>query len=123
MASLFDVSCRKAEISVLDPGAGMGILAAALLERFQVENVTQKVTITCYETDKQVLLILSDNLKYLKENSTLTIDDEKTQRLQALIDAVDKDIAWLEAEQRSLGIPRQTLESVLTETCAAIPNN
>lgn len=56
----------------------------------------------------------SVNIKHLEEiehfhskmQTILTTEvDEETARLQALIDAVDKDISRLEAEQRSLGIP------------------
>ena len=38
MADLFSMPVGKAEVSILDPGAGSGILSAALIERLQVDN-------------------------------------------------------------------------------------
>lgn len=73
MASLFRLK-QKDEISMLDPGAGTGILAAAFIEKIQAEKTSDKIVLTCYETDKQVLPILQKNLKYLKDNSNIVIE-------------------------------------------------
>lgn len=73
MASLF-VLKQKDVISVLDPGAGTGILAAAFIERIQTENISEKIILTCYETDEQVLPILESNLRYIKDNSKIVIE-------------------------------------------------
>ena len=73
MASLFTLG-QKDEISVLDPGSGTGILAAAFIERIQTENIVKKIVLTCYETDNQVLPVLKNNLRYIKENSSIVVE-------------------------------------------------
>jgi len=73
MAGMFDLSLLKEEILILDPGSGTGILSAALIERISMEADVQKINLTCYETDPEVLPILKNNLGYLVENSRITI--------------------------------------------------
>lgn len=65
MASLF--SCPdKERITILDPGTGTGILAAAMLEKIFGTNREASIELTCYETDKNVLPVLKANLQYMK---------------------------------------------------------
>lgn len=53
IASLFDLSISKHEISILDPGAGFGILSLALLQRIELEAPhIHAVHIVCYETSE-----------------------------------------------------------------------
>lgn len=66
MANMFDISNCKDEVSVLDPGAGMGILTIAFVDRLFAEKSNTSVKITCYETDADVLPVLQKNLAYLK---------------------------------------------------------
>lgn len=73
MASLFVVPQKK-YISVLDPGAGSGILSAAVIERLQKETHIKHISITCYETSCDVLPLLKSNLAYLKTKSNILID-------------------------------------------------
>ena len=73
MASLF-VTPQKSTITVLDPGAGSGILTAAVIERLQNENHIKHISITCYETSRDVLPLLKSNLNYLKLNSKISLD-------------------------------------------------
>lgn len=73
MASLF-VTPQKSTITVLDPGAGSGILTAAVIERLQNENHIKHISITCYETSSDVLPLLKSNLHYLKSNSKISLD-------------------------------------------------
>lgn len=75
MASMFSAPI-KSELSVLDAGAGSGILTAAVVERLQNEPTIEHIHITCYETNENVLPILKDNLNYLKESSQVPIDYE-----------------------------------------------
>lgn len=72
MASLFVVP-QKRVLSILDPGAGSGILTAAVVERLQNEKHIKQISITCYETSGDVLPLLKDNLDYLKLNSKIPI--------------------------------------------------
>ena len=65
MASLFMVPGDKT-ISVLDPGAGTGILSAALVERLLHANEDICIDLTCYETDEHVLPVLKENLRHMK---------------------------------------------------------
>lgn len=67
MASLFDITEDSRTISILDPGAGSGILSVALLERIDALSVEQ-VDLVCYENDDKIIPILKDNLEYAKSN-------------------------------------------------------
>lgn len=66
MANLFVIDDNKKEINILDPGSGSGILSCALLENLQQKGKIKKVTLTCYENDKKVIELLTDNLEYMK---------------------------------------------------------
>lgn len=74
MASLFEIKHLNGKISILDPGAGTGILSAALVERLQSYNNISAITLTCYETDENVLPILQDNMNYLCEASSIPFE-------------------------------------------------
>ena len=67
MAALFCIDLDKEELSLLDAGAGTGILSAALLDRIFQMGYTGKINLTCYETDSVVLPVLEQNLKLAKE--------------------------------------------------------
>ena len=73
MASLFDLSSFSKEISILDPGAGSGILAAALIQRIVDTNKIKTINITCYETNDDILELLNANLSWISENSPIKI--------------------------------------------------
>lgn len=68
MAEMFDFSNCGEEVSVLDPGAGTGILTVAFVDRLLKEKSDIRVRITCYETDTEVLPVLKNNLEYLKKS-------------------------------------------------------
>lgn len=74
MASLVDFSILPQSVSILDPGAGTGILTAALLERIEKDKRIRHVDITCYETDEIVLPMLKSNLEYIRQNSHIIVD-------------------------------------------------
>lgn len=74
MARLFDFNLNLHEIQILDAGAGTGILTAAVVDRIFEEGYVGHVHVTCYETDKNVLPILSENLVLLKERYDLSYD-------------------------------------------------
>lgn len=81
MADMFDLRKTSSNaVSILDPGAGSGILSAALLERIVTEKVFSKVRLVCYENNEDVLPILYSNLDYMaeqiKQNTTLIFEYE-----------------------------------------------
>lgn len=69
MASLFDLSVLPADIEILDPGTGTGILSAALIDRIISEKRVKSIFLTCYENDIDVLPVLHENMRYIEENS------------------------------------------------------
>lgn len=73
MASMF-TNPQKADISILDPGTGSGILTAAAVERLQKESIVEHINITCYETSEDVLPLLKKNLAYIKNNSSIPVE-------------------------------------------------
>lgn len=69
MASMYNVPNDIKKISVLDAGAGSGILSCAFIERIEDIDNIQEIELTCYETDSNVLTLLESNLKYCREIS------------------------------------------------------
>lgn len=74
MANLFEINCEKETISVLDAGAGSGILTCAFVERFEKIQSVKKIEVTCYENDEKVLPLLKNCLEHCKEQSTKSIE-------------------------------------------------
>ena len=67
MAGLYNIDEKKSKVSVLDAGAGSGILSCAFIERLETIDSIQKIELTCYENDNNVLPLLKRNLEYCKE--------------------------------------------------------
>lgn len=67
MTEMFDFSSSGESITVLDPGSGTGILSAAFIDRVSSELCNTHISLTCYETDEDVLPILRTNLGYIKK--------------------------------------------------------
>lgn len=65
MASLYHFDLSKPEMSILDTGAGTGILSAAVVERLHNLGYKGHVTIACYETDLNVVPVLMENMKFI----------------------------------------------------------
>lgn len=74
MAGSFCIPEDKKEISILDAGAGTGILSCALLERLEEYEHIEKIDLTCYEIDEDVLEVLQLNLLYCKEKSKKIVE-------------------------------------------------
>ena len=64
MAGLYKVDEKKGTVSVLDAGAGSGILSCAFIERLETIDSIQEIELTCYENDDNVLPLLKRNLEY-----------------------------------------------------------
>ncbi len=73
MASIFDLDDFNNKITVLDAGAGTGILSIALIERLEKFENINEIELTCYENDEFVLNILRANLEFAKSHSRLKV--------------------------------------------------
>lgn len=81
MASMFDFNNLPKQVSVLDAGAGTGILSAALVERLEQSPDIEAVHLTCYENDHIVIPLLKQNLEHIaavakKQFSYTLIEDD-----------------------------------------------
>lgn len=74
MAELFEIPQNQRAISILDPGAGSGILSTALIDRLQNFNDIDRVDLTCYETDPQIQELLRTNLEWVHQHSRFEIN-------------------------------------------------
>lgn len=72
MASMFS-DPHKENLSILDAGAGSGILTAAIVNRLQNSDV-KHIQITCYEISQNILPLLKNTLAYLKNCSAISLD-------------------------------------------------
>lgn len=88
MARLFDIKEDTRTISLLDPGAGSGILSVALLERIDSLS-TRKVDLVCYENDNRIIPILKENLEYAKNNVSFQLTYEIRNKNYILDNEVD----------------------------------
>ncbi len=70
MASLYEMPMGKSCVTVLDAGAGSGILSCAFIEWAEQFDTIIEIELTCYENDENVLGLLRKNLEYCKEHST-----------------------------------------------------
>ena len=73
MASLFELPKNQKEISILDPGAGTGILSTALIDRLQSVKSIETINLVCYENDPKVRDVLKTNLEWVCCHSSKTI--------------------------------------------------
>ena len=64
-----EIPKNKSEVSILDAGAGSGILSCALIERLEQMDFVQKIELTCYENDDNILGLLRENLHTCQANS------------------------------------------------------
>lgn len=67
MASLASIDYTKHILSILDAGAGSGILSSALIAHLREHGYKGKIELTCYETDPKVLPLLKSNLSLIDD--------------------------------------------------------
>lgn len=67
MADLFEIPKEKEVISILDAGAGSGILSCALIERLESIDTIKEIKLVCYENNENILGLLRKNLIYMKQ--------------------------------------------------------
>lgn len=74
MASLFDLPSSCKSISILDPGSGSGILSVAVIQRILTSTNIQKISLTCYETNDDILPLLKKVISWLQDTISLELD-------------------------------------------------
>ena len=74
MAQLFDLDDVPSTVRILDPGAGSGMLATALIERLAHTPSVTAINLVCYENDPQVLPLLRLNLAWVKEHCPIELN-------------------------------------------------
>ena len=68
MASMLDLDEKKTVYTILDPGAGTGILAAAAIEEVCKKcPLAKQIFITCYENDPVFIPMLENNLERIRK--------------------------------------------------------
>ena len=92
MAELFDIPNECQMLSILDPGAGSGILSVALLERLQTCSTVKEIILVCYENDPNVLALLQANLAMACRQSTKKISYEIVSDNYILSQAADYNL-------------------------------
>ncbi len=133
MASMFSTPV-KAELNILDAGAGSGILTAAVVDRLQNESFVKHLHITCYETNEDVLPMLKGNLSYLKDNSRIPLDFEIIEEnyitsqsddfnSTILADSNPKKYDWIIGNPPYKKIPKDAIEATsMPAVCYGAPN-
>ena len=70
MASMLDIDESRTAYTVLDPGAGTGILSAAAVEEICKRAPSCKqIFLTCYETEEDFIPMLEDNLERIRKKA------------------------------------------------------
>lgn len=67
MAGMFEFEETRPILSILDPGAGTGILSAALLEAVCRGRAATEIRLVCYENGAAYLPMLKNNLERLRK--------------------------------------------------------
>ena len=74
MAELYNIPGNKSKVSILDAGAGSGVLSCALIERLEQMASVQTIELTCYENDDNILGLLKENLQTCQKSSHKSIN-------------------------------------------------
>ncbi len=134
MAGLFDFNSLCGPVSILDPGAGLGILAAALIERISGIPSITSIKLTCYENDTNILELLRANLNWLRSNCNKKIEYELIADNYILSQQYDYNCTsnassnppkydFVIANPPYLKLPKSAPEvRVMTDVCHGAPN-
>ncbi len=70
MASMLELDPARTAYTVLDPGAGTGILSAAIVEKICESCPScRQIFLTCYESDPTFIPMLRDNLERIRKKA------------------------------------------------------
>ena len=70
MAEMTELDTAKTAYTVLDPGAGTGILSAAIVDRICREcPECKQIFLTCYESNPEFIPMLEDNLERIRKRA------------------------------------------------------
>lgn len=134
MASLYETPKDKQCVTVLDAGAGSGILSCALIEWLEQFDTIREIYLTCYENDRNVLGLLKGNLEYCKKYSTkamkykiLTENYITSQRLNfncmSGADSNPPKYDYVIGNPPYMKIPKDAPEAIaMSEICYGAPN-
>lgn len=130
MASLFNFDLSKPNINILDAGAGTGILSASVVQRLIDNGYQGHINITCYETDKNVLPLLKENMSFIVErtNTSCTIKEEnyitsQTFTIGSLFKGNENFYDYIIGNPPYLKMQKNSNEAkVMSEICYGAPN-
>ncbi len=129
MAEMFDVPDCKDVISILDAGAGSGILATALIERLQEFPCISKIKLVCYENDSNIIELLKSNLDWVCVNSKISIEYDLRKENYIISQANDYNKFSLDKYDLIIGNPpymkvaKDAPEAlVMSDVCYGAPN-
>ncbi|MBR0092599.1 MAG: DNA methyltransferase, partial [Lachnospiraceae bacterium] len=70
MSGMFKGARLKGKVRCLDPGAGSGILACALIRYLNGVDAVEEIDFTCYENDIRIIDLLKENVEICKKGSS-----------------------------------------------------
>lgn len=73
MAGLFAIPQERNSLTILDPGAGSGILSIALLERLESIATIETIELVCYENDPNIVDLLRSNMQWAYKQATKVV--------------------------------------------------
>jgi len=121
MAGLFSLQKEKTRQSILDAGAGTGLLSIALVEHLRNEGYNGQLFVCCYETDNKVLPVLTANLDELAKRYNITYQIITDNFLLEEVQEERYDIVI--GNPPYLKIPKDAPEAqALPEVCYGAPN-
>lgn len=114
MAGLFEIPNGCETLSILDPGAGSGILSIALLERLQSFSAIKEIRLVCYENDPNIMELLRTNLEtacsYSQQEISYEIVSDNYILSQILIDFFNRFTFQQKSYQVIFGINAETAQ-------------
>lgn len=134
MAGLFDVPEDKRDISILDAGAGSGILCCALIDRLSQIDSIKSINLTCYENDENINELLIENLEYIKSHVAIDVkyniitDNYITSQFlefNGLLGAIENPVKYdmVIGNPPYMKIPKDAPEATaMPEVCYGAPN-
>lgn len=122
MASLFTPDNNKTELSILDAGAGTGLLTVALVKRLREKGYSGHITVTCYETDEKVLATLTANMQQLAERCSIEFTI-RTENYLLENEQQTQQYDYVIGNPPYLKIPKDAPEALAhPEVCHGAPN-